>query len=98
MRCSGHPVWAMAQAALTSPMWLNACGKLPSRSPVAGSTSSASRPTSLTYRAARSNTWRARATWPETASAWASQNVQSRKVPSSPASPSVFDPAAVRYR
>ncbi len=34
----------MAQAALISPMWLNACGKLPSSSPVAGSTSSASRP------------------------------------------------------
>jgi hypothetical protein len=38
---------AIAQAALTRPMWLNAWGKLPSSSPVAGSTSSASRPTSL---------------------------------------------------
>ncbi len=37
----------MAQAALMSPMWLKAWGKLPSSSPVAGSTSSASRPTSL---------------------------------------------------
>ena len=55
---------AIAQAALTRPMWLKACGKLPSRSPVAGSTSSASSPTSLTKRAARSKTARARATWP----------------------------------
>ena len=38
----------IAQAALASPMWLNACGKLPSSSPVAGSISSASSPTSLT--------------------------------------------------
>src|SRR5436309_914387 len=43
----------MAQAALTSPMWLNSCGKLPSSSPVPASTSSASRPTSLTNPAAR---------------------------------------------
>jgi hypothetical protein len=40
--------WEMAQAALMSPMWLKAWGKLPSSSPVTGSTSSASRPTSLT--------------------------------------------------
>ena len=39
-------------------MWLKACGKLPSSSPVAGSTSSASSPTSLTNAAARSNTAR----------------------------------------
>ena len=38
----------MAHAALTSPIWLNAWGKLPSSSPVVGSTSSASRSTSLT--------------------------------------------------
>ena len=37
-----------AHAALTRPMWLNAWGKLPSSSPVVGSTSSASSPTSLT--------------------------------------------------
>jgi len=53
----GHPVLpvlpvrrsasAIAQAALTSPMWLNACGKFPSSSPVSPSTSSASSPTSL---------------------------------------------------
>jgi aminoglycoside phosphotransferase (APT) family kinase protein len=48
----GYPAGArsaseMAQAALTSPMWLNACGKLPSSSPVSASTSSASRPRSL---------------------------------------------------
>jgi hypothetical protein len=38
--------WVMAHAALISPMWLNACGKFPIISPLAGSTSSASRPTS----------------------------------------------------
>ena len=37
----------IAQAALTSPMWLNAWGKLPIISPLPASTSSASRPTSL---------------------------------------------------
>ena len=36
--------WLIAQAALTRPMWLNACGKLPRSSPVSGSTSSARRP------------------------------------------------------
>ena len=40
---------AIAQAALTSPMWLNACGKLPSSSPVPASTSSDRSPTSFTY-------------------------------------------------
>ncbi len=39
---------AIAHAALIRPMWLKACGKLPRRSPVAGSTSSARSPTSLT--------------------------------------------------
>ena len=38
--------WVMAHAALISPMWLNACGKFPIISPLAGTTSSASRPTS----------------------------------------------------
>jgi hypothetical protein len=38
----------IAQAALTRPMWLNACGKLPIISAPPTSTSSASRPTSLT--------------------------------------------------
>src|SRR6266536_3778613 len=37
----------MVHAALISPMWLNACGKLPIISPLRGSTSSASSPTSL---------------------------------------------------
>ena len=40
----------MAQAALTRPMWLNAWGKLPRSSPLLGSTSSASRPTSFDER------------------------------------------------
>jgi hypothetical protein len=30
--------WAMAHAALITPMWLNACGKSPIISPLAGST------------------------------------------------------------
>jgi hypothetical protein len=51
----------IAQAALTSPMWLKAWGKLPSSSPLVGSTSSASKPMSLTKAAARSKTVRARA-------------------------------------
>ena len=80
---------AMAQAALTRPMWLNAWGKLPRSSPLTGSTSSASRPTSLTNAAARSNTVRARSVWPAIARAWASQKVQSRKAPSSPSRPSL---------
>ena len=42
------PPAEIAHAALTSPMWLKACGKLPRSSPLVGSTSSASRPTSLT--------------------------------------------------
>ena len=54
----------MAQAALTSPMWLKAWGKLPRSSPLTGSTSSASRPTSLTKATARSKTVRARAGCP----------------------------------
>ena len=79
--------WAMAQAALTRPMWLNACGKLPIISPSA-SISSASRPTSLMADTARSNVATAWSTSPASACAWASQKVHSRKVPSSPASPS----------
>jgi hypothetical protein len=63
----------MAQAALTSPMWLKAWGKLPKSSPLTGSTSSASRPTSLTTAAARAKTVRARAVCPARARAWASQ-------------------------
>ena len=69
----------IAHAALTSPMWLNAWGKLPRSSPLVGSTSSASRPTSLTNAAARSNTARARSVWPAMARACASQKVHSRK-------------------
>src|SRR5271166_5600912 len=46
--------WVMAQAALISPMWLNAWGKLPIISPLPASTSSASRPTSLIAATARS--------------------------------------------
>src|SRR5438046_47226 len=61
--------WEIVQAALTSPMWLNACGKFPSSSPVAGSTSSDSSPTSFAYPAALSNVRRACSTSP--ASAWA---------------------------
>ena len=52
--------WLIAHAAFTRPMWLNACGKLPSSSPVSASTSSASSPTSLTKAIARSNVSRAR--------------------------------------
>ena len=78
----------IAHAALTSPMWLNAWGKLPSSSPLVGSTSSASRPTSLTNAAARSNDGARPVAWPAMARAWASQKVQSRKVPSSPSRPS----------
>ena len=40
--------WLIAHAALIRPMWLKACGKFPRSSPVAASTSSARRPTSLT--------------------------------------------------
>jgi hypothetical protein len=69
-------------------------GKLPSSSPVVGSTSPASRPRSFANAAARSNTLRARSTWSASASACASQKVQSRKVPSSPARPST--PSSVR--
>ena len=39
--------WSISQAAVIRPMWLNACGKLPSSSPLATSISSASRPRSL---------------------------------------------------
>ena len=74
----------IAHAALTSPMWLSACGWLPSILRVRGSTSSASSPTSLTNATARSNTSRARAGSPASAQASASQNVHSREVPSSP--------------
>jgi hypothetical protein len=53
-----------------SPMWLKASGKSPRSSPLTGSTSSASRPTSLTKAAARSNTVQARAGCPARARAW----------------------------
>ena len=69
----------MAQAALTSPMWLKAWGKLPKSSPLTGSTSSASRPTSLTKAAARSKTVRARRWLP--GQGWTSRT---GNVPSSP--------------
>ena len=58
-------VSAMAHAALTSPVWLNAWGKLPRSSPLTGSTSSESRPTSLTKADALSKTVRARAACPD---------------------------------
>src|SRR3974390_2906991 len=80
--------WAIAQAALISPMWLNACGKLPIISPLPASTSSASRPTSLMAATARSKVPTAWSSSPAMACACASQNVHSRKVPSSPARPS----------
>src|ERR1700685_1774137 len=83
----------MAQAALTRPMWLSACGKLPIISPLPESTSSASRPTSLMAATARSKDAVAASASPASACACASQNVQSRNVPSLPARPS-----RVRYR
>ena len=49
----------IVHAALISPIWLNACGKLPSSLPVPASASSASSPTSLTHPAAASKTARA---------------------------------------
>ena len=57
--CSPRSAWSMAHAALIRPMWLKACGKFPSSSPFSGSTSSASKPTSFTKLAARSNVARA---------------------------------------
>ena len=42
-----RPAWSSSLAAVIRPMWLNACGKLPSCSPVAVSISSASRPRSF---------------------------------------------------
>jgi uncharacterized OsmC-like protein/alpha/beta superfamily hydrolase len=80
--------WAIVQAALIRPMWLKACGKLPSSSPLSGSISSASRPTSLAWPAAVSNTTLASSTSPARARHRASQNVHSRKVPSAPVRPS----------
>src|SRR3984893_9769845 len=64
----------MAQAALTRPIWLNACGKLPIISPLPGSTSSASRPTSLMAATARSKVAVAWSSSPASACACASQN------------------------
>src|SRR6266851_2701089 len=84
----------IAQAALIRPTWLNACGKLPISSPLPGSTSSASSPTSLIAAMARSNVAVAWSTSPASAWACASQNVQIRKVPSAPARPSA---ASYRY-
>jgi hypothetical protein len=49
----------MAKAAMTSPIWLKAGGKLPRSSPLTGSIPRAGRPTSLTKAAARSETSRA---------------------------------------
>src|SRR5215471_8450480 len=78
----------IAQAALTSPMWLKACGKLPRSSRVFGSTSSASRPRSLAKATARENVSLACSTRPAIACACANQNVHRRNVPSSPSRPS----------
>ena len=64
----------MAQAALIRPIWLNACGKLPIISPLPGSTSSASRPTSLMAATARSKVAVAWSSSPASACACASQN------------------------
>ena len=75
---------AIAQAALTSPMWLNACGKFPRSSPLTGSTCSDRSPTSFTAAAAAANVRRAWSDRPASACACASQNVHSRNVPSSP--------------
>jgi hypothetical protein len=67
------------------PMWLNAWGKLPIISALVASTSLGSSPTSLIAAMARSKVAVARSSSPASACACASQNVQSRKVPSSPA-------------
>src|SRR5215472_385918 len=55
VRGARRRAWVIAQAALTSPMWLNACGKLPIVLPLRASNSSTSRPTSLIAATARSN-------------------------------------------
>src|SRR5262249_17676021 len=83
------------QAALISPMWLKAWGKLPSSSPLAVSTSSASRPRSFAYPTSWSNSASARSTSPASARHETSQNEQMTKVPSSPVSPSAFRPSSL---
>ena len=88
--------WEMAQAALTRPMWLNACGKLPSSSPVCRVDLLGEQPDVVDEARRPARTPRAaRSTWPDRASAWASQKVHSRNVPSSPASPSTPSVGAV---
>src|SRR6185503_73065 len=75
---------SISHAAVIRPMWLNACGKLPSSSSLDVSTSSASRPRSLAYETSLWNSSDARSTSPARASADTSQNEQITNVPSSP--------------
>src|SRR5919198_2600741 len=84
-----------AIAAWISPTCENACGKLPICSPLCGSISSASRPTSLQNPSSRSNSSRARSVSPARARHSTSQKEQIANVASSPESPST---PSVRYR
>src|SRR5690606_3138667 len=82
-----------------TPMWLYACGKLPSCRPLVGSYSSASRPRSVRRASSRSNSARASSRRPVRASASTIMNEQRRKVPSFPVRPSIpVRFPAVRYR
>src|SRR5262245_19135701 len=79
---------ASVSAALMSPTWLNACGKLPRSTPVSGSISSESSPTSFECPSIRSNRSTASPSRPDSASASTSQKPQIVKVPSPGGSPS----------
>src|SRR5215211_602965 len=74
-------------AALISARWVNACGKLPSSSPV-GPISSEYRPRWFAYVSIFSNARRASSSRPERVSASTYQNEQIENVPSSPRRPS----------
>src|SRR5262249_22095360 len=89
---------SISHAAVISPMWLNACGKLPSSSPLEVSISSARSPRALAWETSRLNSASARSISPAFASADTSQNEQITNVPSSPVSPSAFLPSWLRYR
>src|SRR5579862_2008671 len=83
--------WRLS-AALIRPMCVNACGKFPSASPVAGSISSANSPTSLPYATRRSKRRRASSAVPPPSARYsAPQKPQTLKAPSPGDSP-------VRYR
>src|SRR5262249_28282807 len=73
---------SISHAAVISPMWLNACGKLPSCSPLRVSISSASRPRSFAYPASWSKSASARSSSPALARHDTSQNEQITNVPS----------------